>query len=48
MQAYYLHGPRDLRATEVERPRPGPQEVLVRVRATGICGSDIRYYDPRS
>jgi L-idonate 5-dehydrogenase len=44
MQAYYLHGPRDLRATDIEQPQPGPQEALVRVRATGICGSDIHYY----
>ena len=44
MQAYYLHGPRDLRSAEIEKPQPGPQEVLVRVRATGICGSDIHYY----
>jgi threonine dehydrogenase-like Zn-dependent dehydrogenase len=26
---------------EVERPRPGPGEVLVRVAAVGICGSDV-------
>ena len=44
MQAYYLHGPCDLRATEIDRPLPSPEEVLVRVRATGICGSDIHYY----
>lgn len=27
----------------VERPRPGPGEVLVRVRAAGICHSDAHY-----
>jgi L-iditol 2-dehydrogenase len=26
---------------EVERPAPGPGEVLLRVNATGICGSDF-------
>jgi 2-desacetyl-2-hydroxyethyl bacteriochlorophyllide A dehydrogenase len=30
-----------LRLVEVPVPRPGPQEVLVRVRATGLCGSDV-------
>ncbi len=30
---------------EVERPRPGPDEVLVRVRACGICGSDVHGMD---
>jgi len=44
MQAYYLHGPRDLRPVEIEKPQPGPLEALVRVRATGICGSDIHYF----
>ncbi|RYJ04683.1 MAG: hypothetical protein EON52_15515, partial [Actinomycetales bacterium] len=26
-------------------PRPGPREVLVRVRACGICGSDLHVVD---
>jgi threonine dehydrogenase-like Zn-dependent dehydrogenase len=26
---------------EVQTPQPGPDEVLIRVRATGICGSDV-------
>jgi L-iditol 2-dehydrogenase len=30
---------------EVERPRIGPDEVLVRVRACGICGSDVHGMD---
>lgn len=29
------------RFVEVEVPRPGPGEVLVRVAAAGICGSDV-------
>ena len=30
----------------IERPvpQPGPSEVLVRLRAIGICGSDVHYY----
>jgi L-iditol 2-dehydrogenase len=30
---------------EVERPVPGPDEVIVRVRACGICGSDVHGMD---
>jgi L-iditol 2-dehydrogenase len=26
-------------------PRPGPGEVLVDVRAVGVCGSDVHYYE---
>ena len=44
MKAAVLKGPRDLRVENVPRPTPEPDEVLVRVRACGICGSDIRYY----
>ena len=27
---------------EVEEPRPGRGEVKIRVRAAGICGTDVR------
>ncbi|MDR1079980.1 MAG: galactitol-1-phosphate 5-dehydrogenase [Deltaproteobacteria bacterium] len=41
MKAAVLHGKGDLRYEEVPRPVPGPGEVLIRVRAAGICGSDV-------
>ena len=41
MKAAVLHGNEDLRYEEYPTPSPGPGEVLVKVRATGICGSDI-------
>ena len=33
-----------LELVEVEIPEPGPGELLVRVRACGICGTDLGYY----
>jgi L-iditol 2-dehydrogenase len=40
-----LHGPHDLRSEKVPHPgQPGPGEVLLRVTATGICGSDLHTY----
>src|SRR5713101_2750084 len=36
-----LERPGSVRLGEVERPRPGPGEVLVEVAAAGICGSDL-------
>lgn len=41
MKAYVLHGIGDLRYEEAENASAAPGTVLVRVRAAGICGSDI-------
>ena len=40
MKAAVLHGLNDLRVKEVEVPEPGLFEVLVKVHACAICGSD--------
>ncbi len=34
-----------LRVEDVERPEPGPGEVLIRVMACGVCGSDLHATD---
>lgn len=34
----------DLRVVGVEVPEPGPNDCLVHVRATGICGSDVHFW----
>jgi hypothetical protein len=34
-----------LEIEEVEDPKPGPDEVLIKVKACGICGSDIHFYE---
>ncbi len=41
MKALNLHGVGDLRYEEVPRPERKPGEVLLKIRAVGICGSDI-------
>lgn len=41
MKASVLHAVGDLRLEEVPAPAAGPGEVLVRVAACGVCGSDI-------
>ena len=40
MRAAVYHGPRDIRIEHVPRPLPVAGEVLVRVHANGICGTD--------
>ena len=44
MKAAVLHGIRDIRIEDIPRPRCAAGEVLVRVRAVGVCGSDVHYY----
>ena len=34
----------DARVTDVEKPRPGPGELLVKILATGVCGTDLHIY----
>jgi 2-desacetyl-2-hydroxyethyl bacteriochlorophyllide A dehydrogenase len=44
MQAARFYGGRDIRLERLPDPLPGPGEVLIRVRAAGICGSDLHGY----
>lgn len=41
MKAGVVHAREDIRYEEIERPVPKAGQVLVRVKYTGICGSDI-------
>ncbi len=45
MKALVLEAYNRLRCTDVPDPAPGPTEVLVRVAACGICGSDVHGMD---
>ncbi|WP_326808518.1 NAD(P)-dependent alcohol dehydrogenase [Streptomyces sp. NBC_01186] len=44
MRAAVLCAPEELQIQERPVPRPGPGQVLVRIEAVGICGSDVHYY----
>src|SRR5664279_3760922 len=44
MLACRIHSKEDLRIEPTEMPTPGPGEVLLRLGAAGICGSDLHYY----
>ncbi len=41
MKVAVWYNNRDIRIEEVERPVPGPHEMLVKILACGLCGSDI-------
>ena len=42
MRAAVLRGWNDLAVEEVDVPEPGPGEVQLRVRACGLCGTDLK------
>jgi threonine 3-dehydrogenase len=45
MRALVKPGPEPgLRMEEIPRPTPGPQDVLIRVRKTSICGTDLHIW----
>jgi len=44
MRAVRLHGPREMRLGEMPDPAAGAGEALIRVRAVGVCGSDVHFY----
>ncbi|MFO7552071.1 MAG: alcohol dehydrogenase catalytic domain-containing protein [Haliea sp.] len=43
MKAIMLHGPNDLRVDELPEPTPGPNDVVIRLAACGICGTDLSF-----
>ncbi len=44
-RASVLHSPKDLRLEEKALDFPGPTELQIAIRATGLCGSDLHYYE---
>lgn len=45
MKALLLSEYKELSVTDFDKPEVGPNDILVQVRACGICGSDIHGYD---
>ena len=45
MRAAYCTVPRQIELRDVPPPTPAPGEVLVRIHACGICGSDLHYFN---
>ena len=44
MKAAVFYGPGDLRVVDTERPQAGSDGVVVKVKAVGICGTDLHTY----
>lgn len=43
MKMAVLHGVRDLRLDQFPDPELGPDDILIRVAAAGICGTDLHF-----
>ncbi|OLO37990.1 alcohol dehydrogenase [Alkalihalophilus pseudofirmus] len=44
MKAAVYYGPRDIRVESIDIPEVGPTDILLKVDACGICGSDVHSY----
>jgi len=44
VKAAVFYGGKDIRVEDVPDPVPGPGEVLIEVKAAGVCGSDLHGY----
>ena len=42
MKAAVVYGANDIRIAEVPTPSPGPGEVLIRVKGSGVCATDVK------
>lgn len=45
MRASFLVSPQYLEVRETGTPTPGPDEVLVALKAVGLCGSDVHFWE---
>ena len=46
MRGVVFTGNRGLEVRDFPDPTPGPDEVVLEIRASGICGTDLHYYRP--
>ena len=44
MQQVLLEGPRSVKTADASIPKPSASEVLVEIKATAICGTDVHIY----
>lgn len=44
MKAIRVHGPREVRYEDVPDPQVGADDVLIKVKAAGLCGTDLEVY----
>lgn len=43
-KAAVFYGVNDIRIEELDVPKIGPNDVLIQIKAVGVCGSDVHFY----
>ncbi len=46
MRGLFFMGNRELELRELPDPSPGEGEVVIQIKASGMCGSDLKFYRP--
>lgn len=46
MRGLFFLGNRELELRELPDPTPRPNEVVLKIKASGMCGSDLKFYRP--
>jgi threonine dehydrogenase-like Zn-dependent dehydrogenase len=44
MQAFFINSPMNSQTRETEIPVPKEDEILLKVMASGVCGTDVHIY----
>ena len=44
MKGVVFHGDRKLELADFPDPTPGPGQVVLEIKASGMCGSDLHFY----
>ena len=47
MKGVVFTGNRKLEILDFPDPTPGPGEVVLEIKASGMCGSDLKFYRPK-
>lgn len=45
MRSAVFYGKHDLRVEEYQMPKVGPRDILIQVKACGVCGTDVHIYE---
>ena len=48
MKGIVFLGNKKLELQDFKDPQPGPDEVIIEIKASGMCGSDLKFYRANS